>query len=263
MTARHLRTHMFYGLFRALPGDRALLPPSLAEPAACPRPVGPTCHPANLTPASGRQDHTTSPYAATSLVRSLGDRSQVFSTCPAIPSRAKRCRVHRIPPRVRDDGQRPSCGVGWREFVEMICPTGEAKYFCKEDSTQKCPTGKSDREITTNRPAGASGQVAGVAEIGHSRGVATERPNQENLQHACLTARFIRRAARYLLPEFRLLQPAAAPDPGGRARRGWAQGHTLDARAFVRQQPAPTRAGCRCPIDPHPSRRHGADPLDQ
>jgi hypothetical protein len=33
--------------------------------------------------------------------------------------------------------------VGWREFVEMICPTGEAKYFCKGDSTQKCPTGKS------------------------------------------------------------------------------------------------------------------------
>jgi hypothetical protein len=38
---------------------------------------------------------------------------------------------------------RPSCGVGWREFVEMICPTGEAKYFCKGDSTEKCPTGKS------------------------------------------------------------------------------------------------------------------------
>jgi hypothetical protein len=28
---------------------------------------------------------------------------------------------------------RPSGGVGWREFVEMICPTGEAKYFCKGD----------------------------------------------------------------------------------------------------------------------------------
>src|SRR6202795_165105 len=26
---------------------------------------------------------------------------------------------------------RPSCGVGWRELVEMICPTGEAKYFYK------------------------------------------------------------------------------------------------------------------------------------
>src|SRR4030088_2421673 len=33
---------------------------------------------ANLTPASGRQDHTTSPYATTSLVRSLCDRSQAF-----------------------------------------------------------------------------------------------------------------------------------------------------------------------------------------
>jgi hypothetical protein len=30
---------------------------------------------------------------------------------------------------------RPSCGVGWRECVEMICPTGEAKYFCKGDWT--------------------------------------------------------------------------------------------------------------------------------
>src|ERR1700738_4524657 len=117
----------------------------------------------------------------------------------------------------------------------MICPTGEAKYFCKEDSTQKCPTGKSDREVTTNRPAGASGQVAGVAEIGHSRGVPTERPNQEIPQHACIAARSVRDAARYLLPEFGLLQPAAAPNPGGRARRGRAQGHTLDARAFVRQ----------------------------
>jgi hypothetical protein len=41
---------------------------------------------------------------------------------------------------------RPSCGVGWREVVEMICPTGEAKYFCKWDWTGKSerrPTGKS------------------------------------------------------------------------------------------------------------------------
>src|SRR5258707_12531384 len=41
---------------------------------------------ANLTPASGRQDHTTSPYAATSLVRSLSDRSQAFRQ-PALQSR--------------------------------------------------------------------------------------------------------------------------------------------------------------------------------
>src|SRR5215207_5782813 len=41
-----------YGLLRALPGERALLPPSLADNSA------------SLTPASRRQDHTTWPYAS-------------------------------------------------------------------------------------------------------------------------------------------------------------------------------------------------------
>src|SRR5260370_12616259 len=39
--ARHSRTQWFYGLCRALPGDRALLPPSSAE-MFCLSPVGPT-----------------------------------------------------------------------------------------------------------------------------------------------------------------------------------------------------------------------------
>ena len=43
----------FYGFLRALPGDRAFLPPSPAR----------SLLPRNLTPASGRQDHTTSPSA--------------------------------------------------------------------------------------------------------------------------------------------------------------------------------------------------------
>jgi hypothetical protein len=47
---------MVYGLFRALPGDRAFLPPSLAD------------RPANLTPASGRRDHTALPSATASFV---------------------------------------------------------------------------------------------------------------------------------------------------------------------------------------------------
>ena len=42
----------FNGFLRALPGDRALLSPSATD------------HSANLTPASGRQDHTTSPSAS-------------------------------------------------------------------------------------------------------------------------------------------------------------------------------------------------------
>ena len=43
---------------------------------------------ANLTPASRRQDHTTSPSASGTLVRSA-------------------IRVHRIPPRARDDRETP------------------------------------------------------------------------------------------------------------------------------------------------------------
>src|SRR3984893_8298663 len=42
---------MVYGLYRALPGDRAFLPPSLMDRST------------NLTPASGCQDHTTLPSA--------------------------------------------------------------------------------------------------------------------------------------------------------------------------------------------------------
>src|SRR5260370_3728403 len=111
---------------------------------------------ANLTPASGRQDHTILPYAATSLVRSLGDRSRAHRPpCNPVARKTLPRPPHPHPASVTI-AIRPSCGVGWREFVEMICPTGEAKYFCKGDSTQKCPTGKSDREVTTNRPAGAT-----------------------------------------------------------------------------------------------------------
>src|SRR5258706_3746784 len=47
----------FYGLLRALPGDQACLTPSTALLIA------------DLTPALGRQNHTTSPYASASFVR--------------------------------------------------------------------------------------------------------------------------------------------------------------------------------------------------
>jgi hypothetical protein len=68
-------------MFRALPGDRAFLPPS------------PALLSANLTPASGRQDHTSSPSASHAV-------------------RYRRIRVHRIPPRGRDDRVSPLCGTG-------------------------------------------------------------------------------------------------------------------------------------------------------
>jgi hypothetical protein len=58
---------------------------------------------ANLTPASGRQDHTSSPSASSALVRSA-------------------IRVHRIPPRVDDVAQRPSRGGGTESQYSCFYP---------------------------------------------------------------------------------------------------------------------------------------------
>src|SRR5712691_9044753 len=75
-----------YGLLRALPGDQACLTPS------------PALLIADLTPALGRQNDTTWPYASARFVK-------------------RTARVHRIPPRVDDVAQRPSFGTGRRESV--------------------------------------------------------------------------------------------------------------------------------------------------
>jgi hypothetical protein len=108
-----------------------------------PNPVGPDASPQHLTPAPGRQDHTTSPSApvpaknpaapraarpvwqerlAASFVRAPSDRSRENPPCD--PCASRRCRVHRIPPRVRDDSRSAPRRVGRGELVEMICPTG-------------------------------------------------------------------------------------------------------------------------------------------
>jgi hypothetical protein len=68
----------FYGLFRALLGDRAFLSPSPPRSLLL----------KNLMPASRHQDHTTSPSASAALV-------------------SRSSHVHRIPPRVRDDREPP------------------------------------------------------------------------------------------------------------------------------------------------------------
>jgi hypothetical protein len=104
--ARHSPRNGFNGFLRALLGDRALLPPSPAKISF-----------ANLTPASGRQDHTTSPSA----------------------SSAARLHRHPRPPHpalyVRDDRETPLCEAGRGELVEMICPTLKAEYFSQKDWT--------------------------------------------------------------------------------------------------------------------------------
>jgi hypothetical protein len=104
----------FNGVCRALPGDRALLPPSSCEygMSASGRADMP---PQNLTPASGRQNHTIWPYATPSLVRALKASLTDSKNPPCDSSRARRCRVHRIPhPTSVTIAIRPSLGPGWR-----------------------------------------------------------------------------------------------------------------------------------------------------
>jgi hypothetical protein len=64
--------------------------------------------------SNGCQDHTTSPYASAPFVW----YAVSSLTCPKNPpcddDRARRCRVHRIPPRVNDDRETPLFGPGRR-----------------------------------------------------------------------------------------------------------------------------------------------------
>src|ERR1700730_12500363 len=95
--------------------------------------VNVACHRfANLIPASRLQDHTTSPSAHAPVV------------CSAF-------RVHRIPPRVRDD--RASAPLSGRdgEGDRLIRVFGKSEYFFKRGWTRfsrNCLTGKSVEPIS-------------------------------------------------------------------------------------------------------------------
>jgi hypothetical protein len=111
ITRRFLRNG-FNGLFRALPGDRAFLPPSPPR----------SLLPENLTPASGRQDHTTSPSASAPFVR----------------AKCLRCVLPR-PSHPRPTSvtiaKRPSVWAGMADDVEVIWVKSEPEYFCEGDWT--------------------------------------------------------------------------------------------------------------------------------
>ena len=94
--------------------------------SALSRVTGLSCHPRlaelpprNLTPASGRQDHTTSPSASGALRR-------------CVPSASTASRLTSV-----TIAKRPFVGTGRGELVEMICPTAKAEYFFDQDWTDK------------------------------------------------------------------------------------------------------------------------------
>jgi hypothetical protein len=71
---------------------------------------------ANLTPASRRQDHTTSPSAFRAV-------------------RQERIGVHRIPARVRDDRDTPLCRVGTGRTMPLIWAGRKPESFFRRDWT--------------------------------------------------------------------------------------------------------------------------------
>jgi hypothetical protein len=98
---------------------------------------------ADLTPASRRQDHTTSPSASASFVGTPSDRSR--ETRPATTCAPDAAASTASRPNVRDDGQRPSSERDG-DSIKVILVCGEAEYFCKGGWTAKsviCPSGKS------------------------------------------------------------------------------------------------------------------------
>jgi hypothetical protein len=94
-----------YGLCRALLGDEFVLSPSSADSAAA-RPGRVRTSHRRLGTSNGCQDHTVLPYATTSFVVHARHRSR-GSTRPATAMTRRRCRVHHIPSRVRDDARPP------------------------------------------------------------------------------------------------------------------------------------------------------------
>ena len=103
---RHSRTRMVLTVSFAL---------SLVTGLSCHHRLA-DCFPRNLTPASGRQDHTTSPSALAPFVKS------------AATSTASR-------PNVRDDRETPLVWDGMAGDMEVICAKREGKYFFGKDWT--------------------------------------------------------------------------------------------------------------------------------
>jgi hypothetical protein len=129
----------FNSLYRALPGDRLSCHRHLRKPGSS-APGRADSPSANLTPASRRQDHTTSPSASNIVRRHAGGRSRAVKpalrfrcTPDAAASTATRPNVH-------DDGQRPSDRDGMAVDIQVIWSSENQNIFSKG-------AGHDDREI--------------------------------------------------------------------------------------------------------------------
>src|ERR1700704_3550697 len=120
----------------------------------CLSPVGPT-RLRQLDTSNGCQDHTASPSATTSFVCAPLITHGSFANPPCDPLRARRCRVHRIPSRVRDDRDTPLFRDRTARLIDLIWVKREWKYFCKQDSTARInrPTSSTKSHRLAHKPS--------------------------------------------------------------------------------------------------------------
>jgi hypothetical protein len=122
---QHSPRNGFSGLYRALPGDRALLPPSPALPIA------------DLTPASGRQDHTALPSA-----------SKALSSAALLTSTASR-------PASVTIASRPSVGRDGASS-KFDLPDGQSEIFLRAGLDREKVRGRTDLPVGQIQYRGAS-----------------------------------------------------------------------------------------------------------
>jgi hypothetical protein len=118
----------FNGFLRALPGDRAFLSPSSADNSA------------NLTPASRRQDHTTSPSASSALV---------FSAAASTASRPTSVTIAKRPLCVGRDNKSYSSDLGF----------GKTEIFLQMGLDRFSPTSPADLPVGQNQSQGLTMSV--------------------------------------------------------------------------------------------------------
>jgi hypothetical protein len=177
----------FNGLYRALPGERIRLVTVICGLRFCQTRSGRRAS-ANLTPATGaRTTRLCRPRKSACRPHALRPLTRFMRTRPAIPARARRCRVHRIPPRVNDDGQRPSVGRDGRGYRSDLGQAGTKIFLQRglDRANQIDP-------VQQNRPSAQDG-------LGPLTGHATEaaKSTQMGPRRTSVGSRF--RGVRHLL----------------------------------------------------------------
>src|SRR4030081_3873538 len=137
---RHSLTQWFYDLLRALPGDRAFLPPSPAD-MFCLSPVGPTQLRKLDASVGASGPHDFAVRNNISRPRAV-DRSQVFRPALASPRAQNAAASTASRPAFRDDHDTPLFRGGMRKVLDVIWGERKQEYFCKQDWTGNAPDGQ-------------------------------------------------------------------------------------------------------------------------